>query len=62
VFALDQLPGLRYESWQTFCQQKRLEGVESFAEIARLWKKQKDNAPATKECRPRGNPRSLRSA
>ncbi len=28
-------------SWQAFCQRKRLEGVASFAEIARLWRKQK---------------------
>ena len=29
-------------AWQAFCQKKRLEGVESFAEIARLWKMQKE--------------------
>ena len=28
-------------AWQEFCQKKRLEGVESFAEIAKLWKTQK---------------------
>jgi hypothetical protein len=30
-------------AWQAFCQQKRLEGVGSFAEIAGMWKKQKDD-------------------
>ena len=28
-------------AWQAFCQEKRLEGVESFAEIAKLWKERK---------------------
>ena len=28
-------------AWQAFCQEKRLEGVESFAEIAQLWKERK---------------------
>jgi len=30
-------------AWQEFCQQKRLGGAVSFAEIAQMWKKQKDN-------------------
>ena len=33
----------KLNAWQEFCQQKRLEGVGSFAEIAQMWKKQKDN-------------------
>lgn len=28
-------------NWQLFCQQKRLEGVESFSEIAKLWRSMK---------------------
>jgi hypothetical protein len=31
-------------SWQRFCQQKRLEGLD-FAQIAKLWRKQKQKAP-----------------
>lgn len=31
----------KLNSWQEFCQQKRLAGVASFAEIAKLWHKQK---------------------
>lgn len=32
-------------AWQLFCQRKRLEGVESFSEIARLWKMEKSKQP-----------------
>jgi len=35
-------------AWQAFCQQKRLEGVR-FAEIARLWKKEKDEGIPNKK-------------
>jgi hypothetical protein len=36
-------------AWQAFCQQKRLEGVESFAEIAKLWRKQKSKRSPNKD-------------
>ena len=42
----------KLNAWQEFCQQKRLEGVGSFADIAQMWKKQKDN----KNPRPVGTP------
>ena len=34
-------------AWQAFCQKKRLEGVESFAEIARMWKNEKEEDAPT---------------
>lgn len=34
-------------AWQAFCRKKRLEGVQSFAEIARLWKSEKNGDAPT---------------
>ena len=34
-------------AWQEYCQKKRLEGIESFAEIARLWKMEKRGKPSS---------------
>ncbi len=35
-------------AWQAFCQMKRLEGIQSFAEIGRLWKNEKgEEAPTS---------------
>lgn len=31
----------KLNAWQEFCQQKRLEGAGSFADIAQMWQKQK---------------------
>jgi len=31
----------KLNAWQEFCQKKRLEGIESFAEVAKLWNKEK---------------------
>lgn len=44
-------------AWQSFCQKKRLEGVRSFAEIARLYREKKTGTP-TKERKRRGGPRA----
>jgi hypothetical protein len=32
----------KLNAWQQFCQRKRLEGIESFSEIAKLWKAEKN--------------------
>lgn len=39
----------RLSAWQLFCRQKRLEGIESFAEIASLWKEQRNSHDESSE-------------